>query len=232
MTAVPGTGGNAELRARSAAIREELERERQLFIAENVELQKQERLRALREAGEAAAKDEGGAKKKKGSWAWFCAQEWQLFLMGLFCLSVVLFANMGGKRPPPSPKVGEKFLSHNAKKADVRVRSSGLQYKVLKEGYGSRPKSTSKVKVLYEGRLIDGTVFDSSDERGPTSFRLNGVVKGWTEGVPLMREGAQYEFFLPSRLGYGNKARGRWIYPNAVLIFKITLLECETDCQF
>lgn len=217
---------DAELRARSLALREELERERELFIAENVELQKQERLRALREA------DEGeGAKENKGVWASFFAKEWQLILLGLFCLSVVLFANLSGKGPPPSPEVGETFLSHNAKSADVRVRPSGLQYRVLKEGYGRRPKSTSKVKVLYQGRLIDGTVFDSSDERGPTSFRLNGVVKGWTEGVPLMREGAQYQFFLPSKLGYGNKARGRWIYPNAVLIFKITLLECETDCQ-
>ncbi len=221
-------GKDAELRARSLALREELERERQLFIAENVELQKQERLKALREADE--AEGEATAKEKKGAWAAFCAKEWQLILLGLFCLFVVLFANLGGKAPPPSPEVGETFLSHNAKSTDVRVRSSGLQYKVLKEGYGRRPKRTSKVKVQYEGRLIDGTVFDSSDERGPTSFRLDAVVKGWTEGVPLMREGAHYEFFLPSKLGYGNKARGRWIYPNAVLIFKIKLLECETDC--
>ena len=210
-----------KLRARAAEIREELERERQLFIQENAELQ---RLTALQES----AAEGGSYSKKHGkTWSGLCSQEWHLILLGLFCLGVVIFANTSGRPPPPSPEAGETFLSVNAKEADVHVRPSGLQYRVIREGYGYRPKRNSKVKVLYEGRLIDGTVFDSSDERGATTFKLDRVVKGWTEGVPLMREGAKYEFFLPSRLGYGNKARGRWIYPNAVLIFKIELLSIE-----
>ena len=217
----------SKLRKRAISLREELERERDLFLKENAELQ-----RMVLEKESVGGKSSGSSKvehTRKSCWS----QEWGLILLGLVCLGVIVFANTGAKQPPPSPEAGEAFLQHNAKSnTDIVVRPSGLQYRVLKEGYGRRPKSTSSVKVLYEGRLTNGQVFDSSDERGPTSFSLNKVVKGWTEGVPLMREGAQYEFFLPSRLGYGNKARGRWIYPNAVLIFKITLLSCESDCQY
>ena len=115
----------------------------------------------------------------------------------------------------------------------MRVTGSGLQYRVLHRDPRDRlrPTEHSKVRVHYEGRLIDGTVFDSSEERAGKkgqSFTLGKVVKGWNEGLLLMREGDEFEFYLPPELGYEAKKRGRFIYPHAVLIFKITLIEVET----
>ena len=121
---------------------------------------------------------------------------------------------------------GEKYLAENAKKEGVVTLPSGLQYMVLKEGNGKKPKATDKVKCHYEGFLIDGTVFDSSIQRGePAVFPLNQVIAGWTEGLKLMQEGAKYRFFIPYILGYGEGGAGASIPPYAALIFDVELLE-------
>lgn len=123
---------------------------------------------------------------------------------------------------------GEKFLAENAKKEGVKTTASGLQYQVIKSGDGAKPKATDKVKVNYEGQLIDGTVFDSSYKRGkPVTFPLNQVIKGWTEGLQLMPVGSKYRFFLPSELAYGSNAPGNKIGPNSALIFDVELLSIE-----
>ena len=123
---------------------------------------------------------------------------------------------------------GEKYLAENAKKEGVTVLPSGLQYMVLKEGNGNKPKATDTVKCHYEGFLIDGTVFDSSVERGePAEFALNQVIAGWTEGLQLMQEGAKYRFFIPYILGYGEGGAGASIPPFAPLIFDVELLEVK-----
>ncbi len=119
---------------------------------------------------------------------------------------------------------GEKFLAENAKKEGVKTTASGLQYKVITEGSGNAPKATDTVIVNYEGKLIDGKVFDSSYERDmPAQFPLNGVIKGWTEGIQLMKPGAKYEFYVPSDLAYGEQG-SKNIEPNSVLIFTVELL--------
>ena len=121
---------------------------------------------------------------------------------------------------------GEKYLAENAKKEVVVTLPSGLQYMVLKEGNGKKPKATDQVKCHYEGFLIDGTVFDSSIQRGePAVFPLNQVIAGWTEGLQLMQEGAKYRFFIPYILGYGEGGAGASIPPYAALIFDVELLE-------
>lgn len=121
---------------------------------------------------------------------------------------------------------GEKFLAENKQKEGVLTTESGLQYMVLKEGKGEKPKPTDTVTVDYKGTFIDGTEFDSSYKRGePASFPLNGVIKGWTEGLQLMSPGAQYRFFIPSDLAYGKKGRGETIGPEATLVFEVELLE-------
>jgi len=122
---------------------------------------------------------------------------------------------------------GEAFLAENRNKEGVQETESGLQYKVLEEGSGDSPVATDTVTVHYEGTLIDGTVFDSSYERGePATFPLDGVISGWTEGLQLMKEGATYRFFIPADLGYGMNVRpGSPIGPNETLIFKVELLE-------
>lgn len=122
---------------------------------------------------------------------------------------------------------GTAFLAENAKKEGVKQTDSGLQYKVLKEGTGKSPKATDVVKVNYEGKLIDGTVFDSSYERGePIEFPLNQVIAGWTEGLQLMKEGGKYEFYIPSDIAYG-EAGNAGIEPNSTLIFTVELLKVK-----
>lgn len=120
---------------------------------------------------------------------------------------------------------GEKFLVENAKKEGVKVLPSGLQYEVLREGTGKQPSATSTVECHYEGTLIDGTKFDSSYDRNQTAtFGLNQVIKGWTEGVQLMKEGAKYRFFIPYTLAYGERGAGGSIPPCAALIFIVELV--------
>jgi len=123
-------------------------------------------------------------------------------------------------------EAGEKYLAENAKKADVVTLPSGLQYQVLKEGNGKKPSAKDTVKCHYEGFLIDGTVFDSSVQRGePAVFPLQQVIAGWTEGLQLMQEGAKYRFFIPYRLAYGEGGAGNSIPPFAALIFDVELIE-------
>lgn len=123
---------------------------------------------------------------------------------------------------------GEKFLAENAKREGVKVTPSGLQYEVLEPSLGQKPKATDTVRVHYEGTLIDGTVFDSSYRRGESiSFPLNGVIKGWTEGLQLMSIGSKYKFFIPYQLAYGERGAGQSIPPYAALIFTVELLGIE-----
>ena len=123
-------------------------------------------------------------------------------------------------------EAGEKYLAENGKKDGVITLPSGLQYQVLKEGNGKKPSAKDSVKCHYEGFLIDGTVFDSSVQRGePAVFGLQQVIAGWTEGLQLMQEGAKYRFFIPYRLAYGEGGAGSSIPPFAALIFDVELIE-------
>jgi FKBP-type peptidyl-prolyl cis-trans isomerase len=123
---------------------------------------------------------------------------------------------------------GEAFLAANRSKEGVQTTASGLQYKVLKEGAGTKPGPADRVTVHYIGTLIDGTEFDSSVRRGePATFPLNGVIRGWTEGLQLMPAGSKYQFYIPSELGYGARAAGPKIQPNSTLIFDVELLKVE-----
>lgn len=121
---------------------------------------------------------------------------------------------------------GEAFLAENAKKPGVTVAASGLQYEVLTEGTGRQPKASDTVRCHYHGTLIDGTVFDSSYQRGePCDFGLRQVISGWTEGVQLMKEGAKYRFYIPYNLAYGERGAGSDIPPYAALIFDVELIQ-------
>lgn len=125
-------------------------------------------------------------------------------------------------------KAGETFLAENKKEEGVTTLPSGLQYQVLQEGSGKSPSKTDTVTTHYHGTLIDGTVFDSSYERGqPATFPVNGVIAGWTEALQLMKEGAKWRLFIPSELGYGSQGAGDDIGPNAALIFDVELLSVK-----
>ena len=125
---------------------------------------------------------------------------------------------------------GLKFLAENGKKAGVTTTASGLQYEVLKQGDGAKPKATDKVKVHYRGTLLNGDEFDSSYKRGqPISFPLDGVIPGWTEGVQLMNVGSTFKFVIPSELAYGDRGAGPQIGPGNTLIFEVELLGIETE---
>lgn len=121
---------------------------------------------------------------------------------------------------------GIAFLETNGQRPEVQTTASGLQYEVLVTGEGSKPSSTDTVSVHYKGTLLDGTVFDSSYDRGqPATFPLNRVIPGWTEGLQLMTVGSKYKLFIPSELGYGAQGAGQDIGPNATLVFEVELLE-------
>ena len=123
---------------------------------------------------------------------------------------------------------GENFLAENGKKEGVVVLPSGLQYQVLREGNGNKPSATDQVECHYEGTLINGQVFDSSYKRGQTAtFGLNQVIKGWTEGLQLMQEGAKYRFFIPYHLAYGAQGAGQNIPPYTTLIFDVELVKVK-----
>ncbi|MDN3413699.1 MULTISPECIES: FKBP-type peptidyl-prolyl cis-trans isomerase [unclassified Pseudoalteromonas] len=126
---------------------------------------------------------------------------------------------------------GEKYLADNAKKEGVMVTESGLQYEVMSEGEGAKPVATDVVKVHYKGTLLDGTEFDSSYSRNePTTFPLNRVIPGWTEGLQLMPVGSKYKFTIPSDLAYGDRDLGK-IPANSTLIFEVELLEIQNDAE-
>ena len=123
-------------------------------------------------------------------------------------------------------EAGKKFLEENGSRSEVTTTASGLQYEVLTEGNGKKPKATDTVRCHYEGRLIDGTVFDSSYKRNqPADFGLNQVIAGWTEGVQLMGEGAKYRFYIPYLLAYGEGGAGDMIPPFSTLIFDVELIK-------
>ena len=129
----------------------------------------------------------------------------------------------------PNKKAGEEFLAKNAKAEGVKVLDGGVQYKVIKEGTGALPKDTSLVKVHYEGKTLDGKVFDSSYKRGQaTDFRANQVIPGWTEALTHMPAGSTWEVYIPQELAYGERQQGADIKPFSVLIFKIELLEVDS----
>ena len=138
------------------------------------------------------------------------------------------FSELEEKIAGEAKAVGEAFLAENAKREGVKVTESGLQYEVLEATIGQRPKATDKVRVHYEGTLIDGTVFDSSYKRGESiTFGLNQVIKGWTEGLQLMSIGSKYKLYLPYQLAYGERGAGANIPPYAALIFTVELLGIE-----
>jgi FKBP-type peptidyl-prolyl cis-trans isomerase len=123
---------------------------------------------------------------------------------------------------------GQAFLKENASKPGVKTTPSGLQYKVITEGHGKKPKATDTVLVHYRGTMIDGQEFDSSYKRNePISFPLNGVIPGWTEGVQLMKEGGKIQLFIPSNLAYGSRGAGGVIPPDSTLVFDIELLKVQ-----
>ncbi len=152
-----------------------------------------------------------------------------IIVIAVLLLGYFFVRNSGGTRPEEiaaNKKAGAEFMETNKTADGVKTTDSGLQYLVLQEGKGSQhPSATDKVKVHYEGKLLDGTVFDSSVERGePISFGLNQVIKGWTEGVQLMVVGETTRFFIPAELAYGNKGAGRDIPGGSTLIFEVELI--------
>ena len=135
------------------------------------------------------------------------------------------FTNLQAKAGEMNAKAGKEYLANNAKEEGVKVTESGLQYLVVKEGNGKKPGPNDVVTVHYTGRLVDGTVFDSSVERGePATFAVSQVIPGWVEGLQLMSEGSAYRLFIPSELAYGEHGTGP-IQPNSTLIFDVQLLK-------
>lgn len=196
----------------------------------------------------------------KLSYAWGMAMGMQLKAMGVSDLNFDSFKDgvkvvFDGGTPEMSPEEAQKvineyledlqkkaaetanaeakaFLDENASKEGVKVTESGLQYKVLKEGDGAQPCAEDEVTVHYTGKLLNGTVFDSSVNRGePATFPLNRVIPGWTEGVQLMKEGAKYEFFIPSDLAYGPQGIPNVIPPHSTLIFEVELIKVNKKAE-
>ncbi len=125
---------------------------------------------------------------------------------------------------------GNAFLENNKARDGVVTTESGLQYEIIRQGNGPKPKETDEVTVHYHGSLVDGTVFDSSYEREePATFPVNGVIQGWVEGLQLMPVGSKYKFYIPSDLAYGERGNGNRIPPNSILIFEVELLEIGTE---
>ncbi len=135
------------------------------------------------------------------------------------------FMELSQKKSQEATNKGQAFLDENATKDGVVTTSSGLQYQVLTEGQGAKPAAIDEVTVHYHGTLIDGTVFDSSVDRGqPATFPVSGVIKGWVEALQLMNVGSKYKLFIPSNLAYGERGAGGSIGPNETLIFEVELL--------
>ena len=146
-------------------------------------------------------------------------------LLAAVTLSVTFFCTAPGARAQVGREKGEEFLIGNAKKEGVKTLPSGLQYRVLKEGDGKHPTKAEHVVVHYRGTLIDGREFDSSYKRGePAKFGVTQVIKGWTEALQLMKEGAKWTLYIPWYLAYGEKGSGKLIGPNETLVFDIELI--------
>jgi len=151
-------------------------------------------------------------------------------LLSLFAVWFIAKQFMNKGKAEENIQLGQDFLEKNGESDDVQSTASGLQYTLLKPGTGdTHPTATDRVKVHYHGTLLDGTVFDSSVDRGePITFGLNQVISGWTEGLQLMVEGERTRFFIPSSLAYGNRAAGK-IQPGSTLIFDVELLGINVD---
>ena len=138
------------------------------------------------------------------------------------------FTEMEEQTKEVNRKAGEAYLAENAKREEVKVTASGLQYQVIKEGEGECPTENDRVTVHYTGALIDGTVFDSSVERGePATFGVTQVIPGWVEALQMMKPGAEWRLFIPSNLAYGPNGAGGLIGPNMTLIFDVQLIKVE-----
>jgi FKBP-type peptidyl-prolyl cis-trans isomerase len=150
-------------------------------------------------------------------------------IITVILIGFTMFSMANATSPEENKAAGIAFLAENAKKPNVVTTESGLQYEVLTPGTGKAfPIATDNVTVHYKGTTIDGAEFDSSYSRGePTSFPLNRVIPGWTEGVQLMTEGAKYRFFIPSELAYGQQGAGGSIGPNSTLIFDVELIKIQ-----
>ncbi|MDR0824623.1 MAG: FKBP-type peptidyl-prolyl cis-trans isomerase [Prevotella sp.] len=136
------------------------------------------------------------------------------------------FSKLQDERLEVNQKAGEEFLAINKKKLGVVTLPSGLQYEILKEGHGSKPSFTDQVKCHYHGTLLNGTVFDSSVERGqPATFGVNQVIQGWVEALQLMPVGSKWKLYIPSDLAYGKAGAGQMIEPNSALIFEVEILD-------
>lgn len=139
------------------------------------------------------------------------------------------FTEMEQRNQEVNKQAGEAYLAENAKRPEVKVTASGLQYQIIKEGEGESPKATDSVTVHYTGALIDGRVFDSSVERGePATFGVNQVIPGWVEALQMMKPGAEWRLFIPSNLAYGPNGAGGIIGPNMTLIFDVQLIKVES----
>ena len=168
-----------------------------------------------------AVKDVLGGKELK-----IKSSEAQMIVQEIFAAQEQKINKQREEAGKMAKEAGEKYLAENAKKDGIITLPSGLQYQVLKEGNGKKPSAKDSVKCHYEGFLIDGTVFDSSVQRGePAVFGLQQVIAGWTEGLQLMQEGAKYRFFIPYRLAYGEGGAGGSIPPYAALIFDVELIQ-------
>ena len=136
------------------------------------------------------------------------------------------FEELEAKMGAAAIEQGKAFLEENKKRAGVVTLPSGLQYEIIKEGTGKKPQATDQVKCHYEGTLIDGTLFDSSVQRGePTVFGVSQVIPGWVEALQLMPEGSKWKLYIPSELGYGARGAGEMIPPHSTLVFEVELLE-------
>lgn len=136
------------------------------------------------------------------------------------------FADLEQKMSAGNIQEGKEFLEENGKRPEVKTLASGLQYEVIREGSGKKPKATDQVRCHYEGTLINGTIFDSSVQRGqPAVFGVNQVIQGWVEALQLMTEGSKWRLFIPSDLAYGAHGAGETIAPHSTLIFEVELLE-------
>jgi FKBP-type peptidyl-prolyl cis-trans isomerase FklB len=154
------------------------------------------------------------------------AEETQSTMMQLQQEMEQKFQEKAGKQGEENRKAGQEFLASNKNKSGVHTLPSGLQYEILNEGTGKSPARTDNVTTHYHGTLIDGTVFDSSYDRGqPATFPVNGVIAGWTQALMLMKEGAKWRLYIPSDLAYGAQGAGADIGPNTTLIFDVELLK-------
>jgi FKBP-type peptidyl-prolyl cis-trans isomerase FkpA len=155
-------------------------------------------------------------------------QKQVISIVATIVIGISMFSMANATTPEENKAAGAAFLATNATKPNVKTTASGLQYEILTPGTGTTsPKATDNVTVHYKGTTIDGKEFDSSYSRGePTSFPLNRVIPGWTEGVQLMKEGAKYRFYIPSELAYGDQGAGP-IAPNSTLIFDVELIKIQ-----